>query len=158
MDCTIGCFSGFWGDSLLSAQQLLNGNGYNCINFLVGDYLAEVTMGILSRNRNNSSVGKGGAGSGGFITEFADRIFTPLWPLLEQKGTRIITNAGGMNPKGLRDYILQIAQKKGWKVNVVAVYGDDVTSQLPQWLQEGKVTPFSVAGVEEPIPPATSIR
>ncbi len=59
------------------------------------------------------------------MAEFAERVFAPLWPALEAKGMRVVTNAGGMNPQGLREHILRIAGKKGWKVNVVAVFGDD---------------------------------
>lgn len=44
----VGCFSGFWGDSSLGAEQLVKGDR---LDYLVGDYLAEVTMGILARQR-----------------------------------------------------------------------------------------------------------
>jgi hypothetical protein len=59
--CNIGCFSGFWGDSALAAAQLVHGAP---LHYLVGDYLAEVTMGVLARSREQA---KGGAGQGGYV-------------------------------------------------------------------------------------------
>ena len=61
----IGCFSGFWGDSVFGAAQLATGEK---LDFLVGDYLAELTMGILARSKAKA---KGGAGKGGYVAEFA---------------------------------------------------------------------------------------
>ncbi len=97
MSVTIGCFSGFWGDSMWGAAQLAHGE--TRLDFLVGDYLAEVTMGILAKTRDKAA---GGAGKGGFVQEFVDRVWTPLGATLLERGTRVVTNAGGMNPQGLK--------------------------------------------------------
>jgi hypothetical protein len=97
MSVSIGCFSGFWGDSMWAAAQLAHGG--TRLDFLIGDYLAEVTMGILAKSRDKAA---GGAGQGGFVQEFVDRVWGPLGATLLQKGTRVVTNAGGMNPLGLK--------------------------------------------------------
>jgi hypothetical protein len=56
MSVSIGCFSGFWGDSMWGAAQLVRGKTE--IDFLVGDYLAEVTMGILAKSRKKVGSGE----------------------------------------------------------------------------------------------------
>lgn len=88
------------------------------------------------------------------MAEFAERVFAPLWPALEKRGTRVVCNAGGMNPEGLRDHLLRIAAQKGWRVRVAAVCGDDVTPQLAGWLAEGALQPFELIGQPETLPPA----
>ncbi len=127
MSVAIGCFSGFWGDSMWAAAQLVHGE--TRLDFLVGDYLAEVTMGILAKSRDKAA---GGAGKGGFVQEFVDRVWSPLGGTLMEKGTRVVTNAGGMNPLGLKEAVEKVAAAKGWKVRVAAVFGDDVTARMEE--------------------------
>ena len=124
---SIGCFSGFWGDSMWGAAQLVHGE--TRLDFLVGDYLAEVTMGILAKSREAA---KGGAGQGGFVQEFVDRVWGPLGATLLEKGTRVVTNAGGMNPVGLKEAVERLSAARGWSVRVAAVWGDDVTDRFEQ--------------------------
>lgn len=116
----IGCFSGFWGDSMWGAAQLAHGELK--LDYLVGDYLAEVTMGILAKTAREKN--------GGFVQEFCDRVWTPLGETLLQRGTKVVTNAGGMNPLGLKTALEQVAQTRGWRCKVAAVFGDDVTTEL----------------------------
>jgi hypothetical protein len=119
-EVSIGCFSGFWGDSMWGAAQLAHGELK--LDYLVGDYLAEVTMGILAKTAREKN--------GGFVQEFCDRVWTPLGETLLQRGTKVVTNAGGMNPLGLKAALEQVAQTRGWRCKVAAVFGDDVTLEL----------------------------
>jgi hypothetical protein len=104
-DVTIGCFSGFWGDSMWGAAQLAHGDIR--LDFLVGDYLAEVTMGILAKAREKN---------GGFVQEFCDRVWAPLGETLLSKKTKVVTNAGGMNPIGLKEAIEKVETKEDYLV------------------------------------------
>lgn len=127
--CVIGSFSGFWGDSPLAAAQLVHAE--ERLDFLVGDYLAEVTMGILSRPRSLSTQPhQKQKPAVAYVSEFVDRVFVPLWPTLSQKGTRVVTNAGGLDPRGLREHLLRVCSERAWNVNVMCVYGDDVLDQV----------------------------
>lgn len=128
---SVGCFSGFWGDSTLAAAQLTHGPR---LDYLVGDYLAELTMGLLARRKER------------YIGEFVTHVFRPLWPALAARGTRLVTNAGGLDPRGLRAQLEEVARAHGWRVRVAAVVGDDVGPQLPQWLADGRVLPFGDEG------------
>eukprot|EP01130_Rhizamoeba_saxonica_P005660 TRINITY_DN2250_c4_g1_i1.p1 TRINITY_DN2250_c4_g1~~TRINITY_DN2250_c4_g1_i1.p1 ORF type:complete len:106 (-),score=16.22 TRINITY_DN2250_c4_g1_i1:375-692(-) len=91
----IGCWSGFWGDSSLNARQLVENSD---IDYLVGDYLAEVTMGILAKIKAAAaSKGK----QAGHVQEFVNDVWVPLMDLIIAKGIKVVTNAGGMLLFGL---------------------------------------------------------
>jgi len=127
----IGCWSAFWGDSPFGAHQLVK-QGEN-LQYIVGDYLSEVTMGILARSKDKSSSEvKGGMGEGGFIQEFITSICEPLLPLLYQKKITVITNAGGMNPLACKAAVEKCCAKNPnfLNIKVAAVYGDDITKNL----------------------------
>ena len=84
----VGCASAFWGDSTAGAEQLVrHGN----IDFLVFDYLAEITMSLLARARARKP-------ELGYVPDFVEAI-APLLPEIKQKGIRIVSNAGGINPQ-----------------------------------------------------------
>lgn len=80
-----------------AASQLVHGE--HRLDYLVGDYLAEVTMGILAKDR---------AKKGGFIQEFCDRVWEPLGEKLLENKTKVVTNAGAMNPLGLKEAIEKV--------------------------------------------------
>jgi hypothetical protein len=144
---SIGCFSGFWGDSKTGAAQLVRkGN----IDFLVGDYLAEVTMGILARLQNQGSQG---IGTGGHITEFAKVVWEPLLKEIVAKKIRVITNAGGMSPNALKKQLEAIAQKQGIQVQIASVEGDNLTDKYQDLLKNKSILPFSAVESDvEPLP------
>jgi hypothetical protein len=73
MSCVrVGCFSAFWGDTSLAARQLVESDAPR-IDYLVGDYLAEITMVILARKQAADA-----AGGGGFVGEFVAAVWKPL--------------------------------------------------------------------------------
>jgi hypothetical protein len=143
---SIGCFSGFWGDSKTGAFQLVRGSN---IDFLVGDYLAEVTMGILARLQNQGSQGMG---TRGFISEFAKAVWEPLLKEIVAKKIRVITNAGGMSPNALAKQLEAIAQKQGIPVQIASVEGDNLTDKYQDLSKNKAILPFSVGSEDEPLP------
>ena len=84
----IGGASGYWGEASFASSQLLSVEG---LDFLVYDYLAEITMSILARARAKDS-------SKGYATDFLTGALKPNFSQIAGKGVRIISNAGGVNP------------------------------------------------------------
>ncbi|MGY6709056.1 MAG: acyclic terpene utilization AtuA family protein [Rhizobiaceae bacterium] len=111
----IGGAAAAWGDTIHGARQLVEkGN----VDYLVGDYLAEVTMALLARARaKNPDVG--------FIPDWIASVKPVLGPIRD-KGIRLITNSGGMNPLAARDAFLAAAAEAGIDFKVAVVLGDDL--------------------------------
>lgn len=112
----IGGAAAAWGDTLLGARQLVE---TGAVDFLVGDYLAEVTMALLAR-------AKAKAPDGGYIPDWLASV-KPLLPEIKRQGIRLITNSGGMNPLACRDVFLAAATETGLDFKVAVVTGDDLT-------------------------------
>lgn len=112
----VGGASGFWGDSQIAVPQLLHETE---LHYLVFDYLAETTMSILQRARLR-------APEAGYAADFVTAAIKPNLRALKERGVRVVSNAGGLNPAGCRDAILAIARDEGLDVKVAIVYGDDV--------------------------------
>ena len=119
----IGGASGFWGDSQIAVPQLLEQPG---LQYLVFDYLAETTMSILQRARLR-------APELGYATDFVSAAVAPHLQAIKQRGVRLVTNAGGLNPAGCRDAILKLASEQGIALKVAIVTGDDVLAQQSQF-------------------------
>jgi hypothetical protein len=111
----IGCGGGFWGDSDLGPIQLVE---YGEIDFLVMDYLAEITMSLLARARAKQP-------DGGYPADFV-ALFSRLAPALAAKRIRVVANAGGVNPTGCRDSLQAAFDAVGVALKVAAVTGDDL--------------------------------
>jgi hypothetical protein len=111
----IGCGGGFWGDSDQGPIQLVE---YGEIDFLVMDYLAEITMSLLARARAKQP-------DGGYPADFV-ALFARLAPDLAAKGIRVVANAGGVNPAGCRDALQAALDAAGVTLKVAAVTGDDL--------------------------------
>src|SRR5215475_940341 len=117
---------GFWGDSLEApVEQVRRGP----IDYLTLDYLAEVTMSILQKQRSRDP-------KAGYARDFVDLIARIL-PDLKERRIRVIANAGGINPFGCRDAILQAAARQNIPIKVATVTGDDITDQLDSILKRG---------------------
>jgi hypothetical protein len=111
----IGNCSGFYGDRLSAMREMLEGGP---LDVLTGDYLAELTMLILGRDQLKDS-------SLGYARTFARQLEDCLGLALE-RGVRIVSNAGGLNPAGLAARITEIAAAQGLSPSVAYVDGDDV--------------------------------
>ena len=126
----IGSASGFWGDTAIAAPQLLQGGE---VQYLVFDYLAEVTMSILAAARARDP-------GAGFATDFVQITMKSLLPQLEAGGVRVVANAGGVNPLACRDALARIAAEQGVALRIGVVLGDDLAARADE---------FRAAGVEE---------
>ncbi|MCV6980673.1 DUF1446 domain-containing protein [Mycolicibacterium pulveris] len=111
----IGNCSGFYGDRLSAMHEMLTGGD---LDYLTGDYLAELTMLILARDRAK-------APDRGYAKTFLKQLEECLGLALD-RGVRIVANAGGLNPAGLADAVRALAQRLGLTVNVAHVEGDDL--------------------------------
>jgi len=113
---------GFWGD-LGSAprDQIRRGP----IDYLVMDYLAEVTMSIMQKQRSRDP-------ALGYATDFV-ALMDELLPEIVDRGVKIITNGGGANPLACRDAIFASARKAGIAgLRVGVVMGDDILARIPR--------------------------
>ncbi|MGX4691442.1 acyclic terpene utilization AtuA family protein [Streptomyces sp. JNUCC 63] len=96
------------------------------LDVLTGDYLAELTMLILGRDRLKDP-------AAGYARTFLRQLEECLG-LAHERGVRIVTNAGGLNPAGLAERVRELAERLGVAVRVAHVEGDDLTAGLPQAL------------------------
>ncbi|MEU6115965.1 acyclic terpene utilization AtuA family protein [Streptomyces sp. NPDC047117] len=114
----IGNASGFYGDRFGALEEMLTGGP---LDILTGDYLAELTMLILGRDRLKDP-------DRGYAKTFLRQLETGLG-LAAERGVRIVTNAGGLNPAGLADAVRELAEKVGVPVRVAHVEGDDLLAR-----------------------------
>jgi len=115
----IGSASGFWGDTEFSATQLIeHGN----IDVLVFDYLAEITMSLLSRVKAKDP-------AQGYAPDFISTM-RPLLKEIKARGIKVIANAGGVNPSACRAALVAAAQAEGVDLKIAAVLGDDLMPQV----------------------------
>jgi acyclic terpene utilization AtuA family protein len=118
--------SGFYGDRLAAPRELLEGGP---IDFLTGDYLAELTMLILWKARQRDA-------SGGYAATFLRQMEDVLGLCIE-KGVRVVTNAGGLNPAGLAAKLRELAERTGVQARIAHVEGDDVLPRLAELEAKG---------------------
>ncbi|WP_030298614.1 acyclic terpene utilization AtuA family protein [Streptomyces katrae] len=111
----IGNASGFYGDRFSAFEEMLTGGP---LDVLTGDYLAELTMLILGRDRLKTP-------DLGYAKTFLRQLEEGLG-LAHERGVRIVANAGGLNPAGLAGAIRALAAKVGVPVSVAHVEGDDL--------------------------------
>ena len=116
----VGCGGAFWGDSAAGARQLVE---HGDIDYLVLDYLAEITLSILARMRARDP-------AAGYATDFLDAVMRPLAGAIAARGIRVVTNAGGINPQALADALRALCGELGVTLNIVAVCGDDLADRL----------------------------
>ncbi|MDA8185470.1 MAG: acyclic terpene utilization AtuA family protein [Acidimicrobiales bacterium] len=121
---------GFWGDDPTVARRQVEGGR---IDYLVMDYLAEVTMAILQKQRQRRPE----AGfAGDFIAQLRD-----VLPACIDRGVRIVTNAGGVNPMACRAAVEDLAREQGVsdQLKVAVIMGDDIYDELDSILSAGEV-------------------
>ncbi|MEU5094024.1 acyclic terpene utilization AtuA family protein [Streptomyces sp. NPDC020996] len=116
----IGNASGFYGDRFDAVREMLTGGE---LDVLTGDYLAELTMLILGRDRLKDP-------GAGYARTFLRQLEECLG-LAHERGVRLVTNAGGLNPAGLADRVRELAARLGVPVRVAHVEGDDLTAAHP---------------------------
>jgi hypothetical protein len=136
--------SGFWGDSLEAPLQLLCGGP---VDYLTLDFLAEITMSILQKARARDP-------QAGYARDFVEIAGRAL-PESVARGTKVVTNGGGVNPEACRNAIAEIARRTGFasRLKIGVVTGDDILPRLDDYLERG----LDLANLDTGVPLA-SIR
>ena len=137
-----GLWAAFWGDTSRAARQLLD--DADGIDYLVSDYLAEITMALLARARAKDPE-----------TGYVPDVLTSLKPILAdlaQRGTKVVTNGGALNPRDCARVLQEAADEIGLPLKVAAVEGDDLTPRLgeilaakPREMATGEEIPTALA-------------
>lgn len=117
----IGNCSGFYGDRISAAREMVEGGP---IDVLTGDYLAELTMLILHKARQKDP-------NGGYARTFLTQVEHVLGTCLD-RGVRIVSNAGGLNPAGLATDLAALAERLGLAPRIAYVHGDDLVERLDE--------------------------
>ena len=137
-EVTLAAWAGMWGDSPQIIRQLLDGAEPD---YLVSDYLAEITMALLARGRAKDPE------SGGFIPD-AVEVMAPVLPEIAGRGIRVVTNAGGLNPAALARALEEAIAAAGLELKVAYVEGDDQALRLEEIRAAGASDIFT----GEPLP------
>lgn len=113
--------SGFYGDRVSAALEMVEGGP---IDVLTGDWLAELTMLILAKDRLRNP-------DGGFAKTFLTQMEQVLGTCVD-RGIKVVSNAGGLNPAGCAAAVAALADRLGLSVNVGHVEGDDLSGRLDE--------------------------
>lgn len=116
----IGGASAFWGDSIVAAPQLLMQGE---VDYLIFDYLAEITMSIMARMRAKDP-------AQGYATDFVAVTMKRLLPELARRKVKVVANAGGVNPAACAAAIRALIAEAGLSLKVGVVLGDDLLPQI----------------------------
>jgi Acyclic terpene utilisation family protein AtuA len=135
----IGGASGYWGDTASAPRQLVDKGD---VHYLVFDYLAEVTMSILAKQRQRSP-------DAGYATDFIALAMRPIIRDIAQKKIKVVANAGGVNLAACRAALERLAAEAGVALKIGTVEGDDL---LPRIDAIRALDPRDLA-TNEPLPP-----
>jgi hypothetical protein len=129
--------SGFYGDRLEAAREMVEGGP---IDVLTGDWLAELTLLILAKQRRRDP-------QRGYARTFITQMEEVLAECVE-RGIKVVTNAGGLNPGGCAAELERIASAAGIRVRIASVEGDDLLARLAELHAQGE--PFANTDTGEP--------
>jgi hypothetical protein len=133
----IGGASAFWGDSAMAAPQLVSlGN----VDYLIADYLAEITMSIMARARAADP-------NLGYAVDFVTVTMKRLVKDIARKKIKVVTNAGGVNPMACAAAVRKIASEAGIDLKVAAVLGDDLLPRADEFSKLGIKEMYSGAAM-----------
>ncbi len=139
----VGGASGFWGESSGATAQLLAGGG---LDYLVYDYLAEITMSILARARAADP-------ALGYAVDFVTAALKPNLAEMARQGVKVISNAGGVNPAACAAAVRKLIDAAGLDLQVAVIDGDDLMPQAAHLAARAPREMFS----GDPFPPLGSL-
>ncbi len=133
----IGGASGYWGESAMATPQLLAHKG---LNYLVYDYLAEITMSIMARAKAKDP-------NKGYATDFIDYVMKPFLPMIAAKGVKVIANAGGVNPQKCGELVRELIKDKGLDLKVAVITGDNLMQDIDAISEKSPTDMFTGAAL-----------
>ncbi len=134
--------SGFFGDRLSAAREMVEGGP---IDVLTGDWLAELTMLILARTRLKRP-------NGGYARTFVMQMEQVMGTCLD-RGIKVVSNAGGLDPDGCAEAVAEVAQKLGLSPKIAYVRGDDLVPRMADLIASHQLSHFETG---EPIKDASA--
>ena len=135
----IGGASGFWGDASRATPQLLTCED---LDYIVYDYLAEITMSIMARARAKDE-------NRGYAHDFVTGAMQPNLKSIAERGIKVVSNAGGVNPESCVRALRKLIAEQGLDLKVACVVGDDLIGEKSQLQSEGISEMFSGASFPE---------
>jgi hypothetical protein len=135
--------SGFWGDASHATSQLLH---QAKVDFIVYDYLAEITMSIMARARAKKP-------ETGYALDFVSAAMKPNLKEIARQGVKIVSNAGGVNPQACADALRAVIAEQGLDLQVACILGDDLLDQRERLAAQHYSEMFSA----EPFPAVDKI-
>ncbi|MFL5475727.1 MAG: acyclic terpene utilization AtuA family protein, partial [Gemmatimonadales bacterium] len=119
---------GFWGDWLEAPVRQVNGGP---IDYLMMDYLAEVTMSIMQKQKSRDP-------KTGYARDFVP-LMERILPEVVKRRIKVTSNAGGVNPRGCAEAVLEVARRLGLagQLNIGLVTGDDILGRLDELIAAG---------------------
>lgn len=136
----IGGASGFWGDAAMSTPQLLAAGG---LDYIVYDYLAEITMSIMARARAEKP-------EAGYATDFVSLALKPNLAEIARQKVKIVSNAGGVNPEACAAAVRALVADRGLGLKVAAITGDDLIARKDELARQGLAEMFSADAFPDP--------
>lgn len=130
----IGSAGGFLGDSSVAAPQLIKGGN---VDYLMLDYLAELTMSVLAKAHAKNPEG------GGYAHDFTEWVWKDNVREIARRGIKVVTNAGGVNPRACRARMEQIAAEAGVSLKIAVVEGDNILDQVSELAASGAAEMYS---------------
>lgn len=134
----IGGASGYWGDTAIGPVQLIR---HGDLDYLIFDYLAEITMSILAKAQSRDP-------EAGYATDFITRVMQPLIRDIADKRIKVIANAGGVNLHACRRELEKLAGEAGVSLKIGTVEGDNLLSRAEELRQQD----IREMGTGEPLP------
>ena len=118
----IGGASGYWGESAMATPQLLS---HKKLDYLVYDYLAEITMSIMAQAKAKDT-------NRGYATDFIDHVLKPNLEEIAKNKVKVISNAGGINPEECGRIVRRILKEKKLDLKVAIISGDNLIANLSE--------------------------
>ena len=129
----IGGASGYWGESDMALPQFLRAGN---LDYVVFDYLAEITMSIMARARaKNPELG--------YATDFVSGVLAENLQEIARQGVKILSNAGGVNPAACGAAVRALIKEQGLDLTVAVITGDDLLSRADELAQAGHTEMFT---------------